>query len=216
MLILSRHRDERIIEVGSQFGRLTVTGQIKAPTSRGMVMHWICRCECGNTKPVRTSDLTLGRVKSCGCRKGMTHGLSRSPEYQIWMAIRQRCGNPRSAEYDRYGGSGIQVCDRWETSFENFFADMGIRPSSRHQIDRIDNSKNYEPENCRWATPKENSNNRRNTIFLSYRNETRPLSEWADIFGLPYAVLFQRIRHGWSTDRALTFPSSPKPRRNSC
>ncbi len=205
------------IEIGSRFGHLTVTGPIMIPvTGHGMTKHWICQCECGKVQVARPYDLRWGRVRSCGCRQRMSHGRSRSPEYRIWLAIRQRCNNPQTAEYARYGGSGIRVCDTWEASFEAFFADMGLRPSNRHQIDRIDNLKGYEPGNCRWVTPRESTNNRRNTVFLTYLGETRPLSEWADVFGLTHGVLFWRIRRGWSIHRALTFPRIPKPRRNSC
>lgn len=125
--------------------------------------------------------------------------------------MRQRCSDPNHVDAHNYLGRGITVCDRWQSSFANFLADMGRRPSPRHTIDRIDNDKGYSPENCRWATPAEQGLNRRGNRRLTYRDETLTLTEWAHRVGLSRDVLKARLALGWSIDRALTEPSRKKP-----
>ena len=204
---------------GCRFDRLEVIGKTHGLAGKERRLLWICKCECGQTKLARSTDLVRGFVRSCGClhlQAITVHSMSRSPEYRVWNAVLQRCGNPNNVEYPRYGGSGIRVCEAWQNSFEAFYQEMGPRPSSRHQIDRIDGSRGYEPGNCRWATPRENTNNRSNTRTILFDGENVPLSELAQRFGVPYAVFYTRIvKHGWSLERSLSEPCRVKPRRKA-
>ena len=157
---------------GKRFGRLVVISQGLKPvhiTRRGR--WWNCLCDCGNSLVVRGDCLISGNTSSCGClyqetRNGMhKHGhcsdWTITAEYRTWIAIKQRCFNPKNAGYNYYGGSGIVMCKEWAENFEVFFKYMGAKPSTKHSIDRLDNTKGYEPGNVRWATPKEQYANRR-------------------------------------------------------
>jgi hypothetical protein len=150
---------------GRRFGRLTVISD--AGNNKYSNAQWLCLCDCGATKTVGGRSLRVGKSQSCGCvtlevnRSRMTrHGKTGTCEHNIWLTMRDRCRNPKNHKFSAYGGRGIAVCDRWN-SFEAFLADMGPRPTSRHSIDRIDNDGNYEPDNCRWATSKEQRANQR-------------------------------------------------------
>lgn len=152
------------------YGRLIVLGIDKRINGK---VYWLCKCECKNTCSIITANLKNGHTKSCGClhyetncSNALTHGDSTLKEYAVWKAMRQRCNNPNSRPYEDYGGRGIKVCDRWNKSFTNFFNDMGPCPPNK-SIDRKDNDGNYEPNNCRWATRKEQLNNTRRNKILS-------------------------------------------------
>jgi hypothetical protein len=200
------YREQRPDLVGRTFGRLTVVA--KAP-SRGKGGYWQCSCECGAELAVRTSELLAGRQQqSCGClyreqlsARNRTHGQSDTATWEIWVGMRARC---RDVGNKHYGGRGIRVDPRWE-SFEVFLADMGERPPGM-QIDRIDNDGPYAPGNCRWATCKENQNNRRTNRAITFDDRTQTVSQWADEIGLSRGVLDQRFAAGWSVERALTTP----------
>ncbi|MET7347444.1 hypothetical protein [Streptomyces mirabilis] len=141
------------IAPGDRYERLVVTEVIPR--------HVKCLCDCGTEHTVHRSDWGK-KVKSCGCLRResvTTHGMSDSPTYSTWESMIQRCTNPRCKDYADYGGRGITVCQRWRT-FENFLADMGVKPEGR-SIDRIDNDGSYEPGNCRWATLSEQNSNQR-------------------------------------------------------
>jgi hypothetical protein len=113
--------------------------------------------------------------------------------------MRQRCGNPRHPAWDDYGGRGIKVCDRWDR-FENFLADMGERPAGT-SLERIDNSRGYEPGNCRWATRTDQNRNTRASHNLTYDGQERSIAEWSEVTGIPYRTIMSRLRYGWSADR---------------
>lgn len=146
---------------GQRFGKLVVVSRSESKNGKSL---WECRCDCGRISLVVGNKLTSGTTKSCRCLRvesPMKHGGSRSPEYQVWCGIIQRCTNPNAPEYFRYGARGITICERWRESFENFLMDMGPRTSSRHTIERSDNDKGYSKDNCRWATQSEQNRNTR-------------------------------------------------------
>lgn len=133
------------------------------------------------------------------------HGMKFTPEYNAWKLMRQRCRNPRNPSYKKYGGAGIEICKRWE-DFMAFYRDMGPRPSPMHSIDRINNSRGYKPSNCRWATPFEQQNNKNNTIFVTAFGVTKPMAEWTREMGFSAFLIRDRIRAGWSEERAVMTP----------
>ncbi len=135
----------------------------------------------------------------------------RTVEYQTWHAMMQRCNNPKSSKFPIYGARGIRICSRW-LKFENFFADMGPKPSLKHSIDRIDNNGNYEPSNCRWASIKEQSQNKRSTIMIEFDGQILCMSDWDRRNGWPRCTVQSRIRLGWSIKNALTIPYRSRSR----
>lgn len=180
--------------------------------------YWICECNCGAVRSVRSSKLTRGESKSCGCKRARTresHGMSNSKEYKIWAGMKKRCENPASTNWSRYGEVGIRVCERWSKSFLAFYEDMGKMPSDSHSIDRIDNSLGYFKENCRWATKKEQAINRRSTIWLELDGEKRTINEWIQFYGAPTTptLVIQRLRRGFPPLKALlTSPEAYRQR----
>jgi hypothetical protein len=192
---------------GKRFNRLQVISKQTSHNGRTM---WLCLCDCGNKKLAEASNLKRNLTGSCGClhreltaKSHTTHGMRHTVEYNTWARMKGRCENTKSKDYPRWGGRGIKVCKRWE-SFDNFFADMGKRPSTKHSLDRIDNNKNYQPSNCRWADAKTQANNRRrrgNLILVKYQGITKPLIDWADTFGINYSTIQWRYKQGWQGDR---------------
>lgn len=148
------------------------------------------------------------------------HGYAKSgakrPEYNIWCALKSRCGNPKNKRYDRYGGRGIRVCDRWlngeagMSAFQCFIADMGDRPSDRHQIERVDNDADYAPQNCRWATPEEQQANTSRTRYVEFNGERLTLTQACRKYGLNNQMIRNRLSRGWSEYDALHTPPDLK------
>lgn len=190
---------------GETFGRLTVIGR---SSSRGDPVIWKCQCLCGNITIVRAQCLVSGATRSCGCfrkEKHLTHGMSKTPEYRIWADMIKRCGNPNHIAYKNYGERSIGVSREWR-SFENFYADMGKRPSRVHSLERKDNNGNYEKGNVIWADPHTQSRNTRRTIRITLRGKTQCLKDWANELGLHYKRVQARILSGWSVEKAFSEP----------
>lgn len=198
--------------VGARFGRLQVIGTpVKLPGERIKVL---CRCDCSSEIFVRCLSLAHDNTKSCGCLKreatsarSRTHGLSKSPTYFTYLNMVNRCMDPENKKFADYGGRGIQVCAPWLASFEFFLADMGIRPKGT-TIDRKNTDGNYEPGNCRWATWKEQQNNKRSNRIIEFRGQQRNLAEWAEITGLSHSVIHYRLKRSWSVEESLTTPAT--------
>ena len=191
---------------GLTFGYLEVID--RGPTlgsPPGTQPHWNCRCACGELKLVCGAHLRGGLVVSCGrCRK-QTHRMTHAPEYWVWAAMLQRVNNPANCNYPRYGGRGIKVCERW-LSFENFYADMGQRPSPKHSIERLRNDGDYAPANCKWATKAEQVRNMRRNFMITAFGKTQCVSDWWRETGLPLTTITGRIRRGIEPEIALTLP----------
>lgn len=184
---------KRIDMLGQRFGRLTVVAYIG---SFAVGARWRCRCDCGNLTEVYRNNLVRNQVASCGCHKRETisalhkkHGMTGSPTFTTWSRMRDRCNNPNSEHYDRYGGRGIRVCERWASSFENFLSDMGERPKGM-SIERIDNDGPYSPENCRWATQKEQMRNTSRSVIF----QGKTMHQWSEELGIKYHTLTWRMR----------------------
>lgn len=146
-------------------------------------------------------------------RKKLEHGLAHSPAWRSWQAMISRCYQPSNVGYHNYGGRGITVCPQWQYSFETFFQDMGPRPTLKHQLDRINNDGNYEPSNCRWATQREQARNRRTSIMLTLRGETKCVADWAATSGQNVRTILYRIAGGWDVEKAVFLPSIPRKER---
>lgn len=199
---------------GDRFGRLVAKRFYKRGADGGY--YWECACDCGNTRIVRECNLTAGTTKSCGCfnresssarmaAQKTTHNMSRTKIYWAWCSMLKRCHNRNHIAYKNYGGRGIRVCKRWH-KFENFYADMGDRPTPKHTLDRIDNNGNYCKENCRWASVKTQHRNTRVNRTITFRGKTKCVSAWAACIGLSNSTLLSRLSSGWSIERALTTP----------
>jgi len=179
---------------GQKFGLLTVIGLAETETRK---TYWVCKCDCGNMKTVRSDSLLCGAIKSCGCikrkqdevnlTKNHRHKMSGTRIYSEWQGMKGRCYNKGSARYADWGGRGIKVCEQWRNSFESFYTwAMANGYQDNLTIDRIDNNGNYCPENCRWVGQQEQCRNRRSNINITIGNSTRTLMEWCEIFQVDY------------------------------
>lgn len=200
-----------MISIGQKFGRWTVVGK----SERRGDHYWSeCRCECGKTKSVEASTLVTGKSVSCGCfrlerlrEKLVKHGMSGTLTYVSWSAMILRCKST-TGYFDR----GIKVCKRWN-KIENFIKDMGLRPSKDYSIERIDNDGNYCKSNCKWATRKEQQNNRTITVFVVVFGERLSVPQAAEKFHIPQGNLRDRIEAGWPTEDAVLRPLRPNKNR---
>ncbi len=196
---------------GRVFGRLKVVSLSHKAASGP---YWECICSCGQITIVQGRKLRNAHTQSCGCQRRdssrinhTTHGLSKLPEYKIWIGIIKRCENPNIEHWADYGGRGIAICHEWRNDFPAFLAYVGNRPSPKHSIDRYPNNDgNYEPGNVRWAIDVTQSRNKRSNHLLTLNGVTATLSEWSERTGINYGTLKDRIKCGWSHERALTTP----------
>lgn len=193
-----------------RFGNWTVI-------SRAKRNFWNTRCDCGSTGVIYHYSLKGGNSKGCQKCKGAKiwakrpekHGLRETPEYNAWVHAKNRCFNTKNAKYDLYGGRGIVVCPEWAEDFLSFLAHVGKRPSTLHSLDRIDVNGNYEPGNVRWATAKEQANNRRNSIVVLWKGESIPLAAAAEREGLnPYNLWKRAKETGLSVEAAADLMKS--------
>lgn len=225
--------------VGRRFGRLLVLRRgARGADTRA---YWVCSCDCGGETVVSGKYLRTGVTRSCGClgrewsasmgrnpdyvakraRSATHHGHKRrgatSIEYKTWLGMKSRCDNPNDADYPNWGGRGISVCRRWDSSFEAFLADMGPRPSRIHQIDRLNPNGDYEPGNCRWVLPPQQASENRRTLIPVTVNEERFLSLAAACrrFGVPVSTASERIRSGMPPPLAVSTPVGGVPNRRS-
>jgi hypothetical protein len=193
------------------FGRLTTIGpRFMLPYANGKnhTAYQVCQCECGNAGVHNAASLRRGNSLSCGClhkesvarngRANRTHGKTNTSEYKCWRSMKRRCESQVVRSYKDYGGRGIKVCDRWlgDSGFENFFQDMGSKPSSKHSIDRVDVNGNYCPGNCRWATDSEQRRNRRTSKIITHSGKSQCVQDWASELGIPASTLRHRIKAG--------------------
>lgn len=206
---------------GQKYHKLTVLHRVP---NKGRHTRWLCQCECGNTKEANTNHLRFDHVRSCGCiprqnsERVLKEGkLVRPDGYHSWKAIQSRCYCESDENYRKYGAKGITVCDRWRGlgGLANFLADMGPKPSPRHSIDRIKSTDNYSPETCRWATPLEQGQNKRNANLLTHNGKTQTMAAWTRELGLATGNLRLRLNRGWTVHEALSTPRlgkvPPKP-----
>lgn len=202
---------------GIQFGRFSVLGPIErtSPPSGGTKIKWLCECACGKRFVADGNNIKSGNTKSCGCasseatatrnRAGAKYSMPDSPEVYVWRSMHFRCSNPSAQNYERYGGRGIKVCQRWD-DFESFLADMGPRPSPQHSLDRKDNSKGYEPGNVHWTTADHQARNRRSSFVVTAFGRTASLADFISPKSdkLKYKHAYRDIMKGMNAEAAIT------------
>lgn len=201
--------------VGKRIGKLTVIDR-GSNTNHGETT-WVCRCDCGNEITLRNYYIKYEKKFDCGCVQrphfNTTHGGSNTALYNTWKLMIYRCENPKNHAYKYYGQRGITVCEEWHdfTTFKKWVDEN--KPSNDFTIDRIDNAKGYSPENCRFASPKTQSNNRRSNIEIEYKGETHNLSEWSELLGFNYKNVHNRMyKLGWTFEKAISTPIDIKKR----
>jgi hypothetical protein len=198
-----------IDRLGDRYTRLLVVDRAKNRGGKDQNARWVCKCDCGNVVMAYGQDLARGKVKSCGCLNNeriaaighgnKTHGMTNTRVYRIWSGMLSRCNNPRSQQYAYYGARGIKVCRRWR-KFENFLSDMGF-PAADMSLDRIDGDGDYSPKNCRWATQKEQSVNRRNVRALTHNGVTLSVLGWSRALGIHASTMHGRIINGFPPEK---------------
>lgn len=198
---------------GDKINFLTMVSEKEREGRRSYALF---QCDCGRIKRIRIDQITTGNTKSCGCKQKelhkdnkprLTHGGYHTRLYRIYGRMIQRCCNPNYSETQYYLGRGITICKEWMDSFESFRDWANANGYADNlSIDRIDVNKGYSPDNCRWATAKEQSRNKRNNIVITHNGKSKTLVEWCEDYKLPYGTIEMRIRRGWNKERAITEP----------
>ncbi len=201
---------KRLDLIGRRFTRLLIIEF--SHIDKNKHSHWKVLCDCGTKKTVDSSNLRRKLTKSCGClnsemriETNTTHGMSYTVTHKSWRHMKERCLNPKSKSYKDYGGRGITICKRWLDTFENFYEDMGEKPR-RLTLNRIDNDGDYEPDNCKWSSAKEQANNKRSNHILTYNGIVKTLAQWAEYLGIKRGVIDKRLKRGWTIEKALEVP----------
>lgn len=188
---------------GKKYGLLTVLSKSSEKNRYGVM--WECLCDCGNKTVTMSRRIRDGSTKSCGCLAN-PHGHATkekmTPTYNSWRSMKARCYDSSAISYKNYGGRGITVCPEWINDFARFLKDMGERPEGT-QIDRLDVNGNYTPENCRWATRKQDSRNRRTTRNLTIDGVTQTSVDWSEQLNVDLKLINNRLRRGYSDKEAL-------------
>lgn len=206
-----------VVLTGQRFGNLLVVSSFAKHAHK---TFWLCKCDCGTWVVRQTTRLRKGvSLQSCGCltksaqlASVIKHGQSSTSEYHSYISARQRCQNPKSQQFRHYGERGIEF--RFN-SFEEFYAELGSRPSPKHSLDRINNDGHYEKGNVRWATTVEQSENRRISRTLTWQGETLSIDKWAERLQVSRATLDSRMRQGWSTEQILTISTEGRHRKRA-
>ena len=205
---------------GERYGRLVARKRISKQVGKRKMSYWICDCDCGNKTTVQLTHLTSGDTKSCGClsaelasKRNSSHRMINTRFYSIWAHIKTRILNENCHCYSDYGGRGLRIDENW-LEFEHFYNDMHNsykEHTKKHcekntTIDRINNDKGYFPKNCRWATQKQQVNNRRNTLYFTIKGERMTASQIANKYDLTHSTVSHRINRGWSEGKVISPP----------
>jgi hypothetical protein len=196
---------------GQRFGRLLTIRFVGVEDNQAA---WLFRCDCGTEKIITGGSVKSGGIQSCGCLKNdqrHKHGYYGTPTYYSWQAMKERCTKPNHPAYHRYGGRGISFCERWK-EFVPFLEDMGERPDGL-SLDRYPNKDgHYEKSNCRWASPSDQMRNTSSNRMITFDGETMALAAWAELYGIKYSTLRERLQRGWPMEDALFLPPSKRRR----
>lgn len=214
---------------GEQYNRLTLIERVKdeVSPSGSITERYLCRCECGVEKVIAWKHIKSGNIKSCGCYRNdkkseiykqvseklsvrnTIHGMTGTRLYRIWGNMMSRCSDRNNPAWENYGGRGITVCDEWHDSDSFFNWAFSNGYNDKLTLDRIDNEREYSPNNCRWADRTQQANNKRSNVMITYNGQTLTMAEWAKVLGINYKVLHNRFRLGWTIDRAFNQPVRP-------
>ena len=208
---------------GQRFGKLTALEPTNERKKTGNNVIWLCKCDCGNLVKIPTSEFSAkAHTRSCGCWRSekmtisqTTHGGARERLYIVWMSMRRRCYEKKNKDYPNYGGRGIKVCDLFQDygAFRKWAFESGYDPNANYgecTLDRIDANGDYEPQNCRWVSLANQNNNKRDNIKILHNGTTKTASEWERELGYSQGLIRDRIRRGWSTERAITQPPATR------